>query len=703
MMMAPPQVVGVLLKKPGQREDSLTHPRVPPLDPQEIKIRGELYVENLGEQRMVTIRMGWLWVEGTPMRLPLRALNLRQATPSLCQPHDSALGFTLSNPQNGTLATFWADTEPIYWSWVRAIAAELVRQTPFRAQRCLNFLEILTICPRGPVPLPDSPTESRRRSRSELRSWFRNSSKEREVNSSITSEEYRRRARSELRGWSSNSSDEDVHGEFRSIPHILPKELPPTRPWASSESSEGSDDSLPWGGGQSSVDSADSVNGICTTVLPPPETKEQRIERYKEARRRENEARSRRVVEEDARRRKAWAEENNNIVSLTKLTRICHSAEIEKNVENNNNNNNNNNKNHNIVLLPSTNGVQATRRNGSVSREKSAKDVSSCSLTTVRRRSPESRTTTTTNGSILEGEKFEVIKSSLVKVPGNSVRFEEHRNLANSVKLISSQPKTDSVSGSVGERRSRARERRCVRDRGLTTLINHSSNVDTQVETICDRKERLAPVSSRIPIYQQVQTPALEVSATTLTSLPTLSLTRPSALKHRDTTLQPKSPTSFSLAPEPPEEAIARLLKRCQRVDHYVPVRDKLTLFESLSRLGGRLARSTEDLGRAKANPSPRGKQRARSLHDLNRAAKSVPVREMCRFFEGEKSTEETTGHVHIQRPRFCSDSALTSRSRTWSDAGVVANLTLSTPSSTYTPNKKSSTKSTGRRRQYAK
>lgn len=37
MMMAP-QVVGVLLKKPGQQ----SHPRFPPLDSQETKIRGEL-------------------------------------------------------------------------------------------------------------------------------------------------------------------------------------------------------------------------------------------------------------------------------------------------------------------------------------------------------------------------------------------------------------------------------------------------------------------------------------------------------------------------------------------------------------------------------------------------------------------------------------------------------------------------------------
>lgn len=43
MMMPPPQVVGVLLKKPGQQ----THPRLPPLDPQETKIKGKfLYSSN---------------------------------------------------------------------------------------------------------------------------------------------------------------------------------------------------------------------------------------------------------------------------------------------------------------------------------------------------------------------------------------------------------------------------------------------------------------------------------------------------------------------------------------------------------------------------------------------------------------------------------------------------------------------------------
>lgn len=72
-----------------------------------IWISGELYVEDLNERRTVSIRMGWLWVEGTPMRLPLRALNLRQASPSICQPHTFALGFTLSDSEGRSLATFW--------------------------------------------------------------------------------------------------------------------------------------------------------------------------------------------------------------------------------------------------------------------------------------------------------------------------------------------------------------------------------------------------------------------------------------------------------------------------------------------------------------------------------------------------------------------------------------------------------------------
>ncbi|XP_017798491.1 PREDICTED: uncharacterized protein LOC108579457 [Habropoda laboriosa] len=584
-----------------------THPRFPPLDPQETKIRGELYVENLGERSIVSIRMGWLWVEGTtPMSLPLRALNLRQAAPSLCQPHALALGFTLSNSQNHILATFWADTEPIYWSWVRAIAAELVRQTPFRAQRCLNFLEILTICPRGPVPLPDSPTESRRRSRSELRCWTSGSPSEKDSRTTTTIlEESRRRARSELRGWSSsNSSDEDLLGDFRSIPAIITKDQPLTRTWGCSESSEGSDDSLPWGGVcRSSVDSVDS-----TVSIPEPETREQRIQRYKEVRRRENEARSRRVLEEDARRRKARAEENNNDILKTY-------------------------------------GSSRSR-----SRFYSGNDNDDYCLTPAKKDRD-----TAYDSPRLKNEKN--VNSRLPPVKPNetsSVRFEDDQRNEDD-KRNNNSPKNGNASpgilrADVTERRSRTRERRSTRDKGQ--LVQAQQITNTTVETLQERKERLAQLSSRIPVSRQLSQTSKIV-------------------ENCNSSVLPRSSTSLSVLTEPPcEEDVARLLERCQRVDHYVPVREKLTLFESLSRLGGRLARSTEDLGRTSAKPCPRGKQRARSLHDLNRGARAVPVREMCRFFEGDLEQETSQKNSTLGKTRFSDPVTPTRCNSTWKDSG---------------------------------
>ncbi|XP_016917334.1 uncharacterized protein LOC108001038 isoform X3 [Apis cerana] len=586
MMMAP-QIVGVLLKKPGQQ----SHPRFPPLDPQETKIRGELYVEDLGERRIVSIRMGWLWVEGTPMRLPLRALNLRQAAPSLCQPHALALGFTLSNSQDQMLATFWADSEAIYWSWVRAIAAELVRQTPFRAQRCLNFLEILTICPRGPVPLPDSPTESRRRSRSELRCWPSDSPTEKNSRTATTIlEESRRRARSELRGWSSsNSSDEDLLGDFRSIPAIISKEQPMSRTWGCSESSEGSDDSLPWSGVcRSSVDPAVS--------LPEPETREQRIQRYKEARRRENEARSRRVLEEDARRRKARAEENNNDILKTYG---CSSRSRNRLY-------NSGNDNDNYCFASSR---KENEEHGRLKNERNC-----------------------------HGGRLPPVK------PNESplVRFEEDHRTEDDKRNNNTTARNGSTSPGIlradtSERRSRARERRSVREKsGQLTQTQQFTNTAV-LETLQERKERLAQLSSRIPVPRQL-----------------LHVSKSMESWNSNSNGVARTPsTSLSILTEPPcEEDVARLLERCQRVDHYVPVREKLTLFESLSRLGGRLARSTEDLGRTSSKPSPRGKQRARSLHDLNRGARAVPVREMCRFFEGDVE-QDTSQKSSLAKTRF--------------------------------------------------
>lgn len=484
-----------------------------------------------------------------------------------------------------------ADTEPIYWSWVRAIAAELVRQTPFRAQRCLNFLEILTICPRGPVPLPDSPTETRRRSRSELRCWPSDSPVEKTAMCTTTIlDDSRRRARSELRGWSSsNSSDEDLLGEFRSIPTVISnKDQPVSRAWGCSESSEGSDDSLPWGGVcRSSVDTVDSRS----VPLPEPETREQRIQRYKEARRRENEARSRRVLEEDA-RRKARAEENNN--NLPKIygrsrSRICP-------------------VNDNDDICPT--------------------------------RSPKKELLLTSSGMRKQNDNSIVDRLPPLKPNESStVRFTEENHRNEDDKRNNNSPRSGSNSpgifrSDISERRSRARERRIFRDKGqLSQTQQLTGTAIANVETLRERKERLALLSSRIPVPRQMPQSCLKsVDCSAIAS--------------------PSSPLMIPLTMPPCEEDVAKLLERCQRVDHYVPVREKLTLFESLSRLGGRLARSTEDLGRTSSKPSPRGKQRARSLHDLNRGARAVPVREMCRFFEGDLE-QETCQKAMLAKTRF--------------------------------------------------
>ncbi|KAL6259884.1 hypothetical protein P5V15_009794 [Pogonomyrmex californicus] len=579
----------------------------------------ELYVEDLSEKRTVSIRMGWLWVEGTAMKLPLRALNLRQAPPSICQPHTFALGFTLSDSQGRSLATFWADTEPIYWSWVRAIAAELVRQTPFRARRCFNFLEILTICPRGSVPLPDSPTETRRRSRSELRCWPSDSPTEKTSAICTTTilEDSRRRARSELRGWSSNSSDEDLLGEFRSIPTVISnKDQPVSRAWGCSESSEGSDDSLPWGGVcRSSADSVDSRS----IPLPEPETREQRIQRYKEARRRENEARSRRVLEEDA-RRKARAEENNNLPRIYGRSR---------------------------------NRICSANDNDDVRPTRSSKKELAVTMSIDTRTQNE-------NPIIDRLPPLKSNEPSTVRFTEENYRNEDDkRNNNNGPKNGSGSPGI--LKSDINERRSRARERRIFRDKGQLSqtqqLIGTATTVTTisittttttttsNMETLRERKERLALLSSRIPVPRQSSQPCL---------------------RSIDPIVFPKSPSSPSALMMPPcEEDVAKLLERCQRVDHYVPVREKLTLFESLSRLGGRLARSTEDLGRTSSKPSPRGKQRARSLHDLNRGARAVPVREMCRFFEGDLEQEGACQKaMNLAKTRFSDPSA----KNTWKD-----------------------------------
>lgn len=549
--------------------------------------------------------------------------------------------------QRSKCPLFQADTEPIWWSWVRAIAAQIVRQTPFRAQRCLNFLEILTTCPRGPCPLPDSPTDQRRRSRSELRCWPSNDlTVEKISNDCHTSsilEESRRRARSELRGWSSsNSSDEDLIGSngVAVLSVINGKNqtsmLLQTRAWGCSESSEGSDDSLPWGAGlcRSSVDSVDSAISI-----PEATTREQRMQRYKEARRRENEARRKQVLEEDARRRKAKAaavaaaEENNNDI-LHRSPKLIRTKLFANDNEDD------------------TSPLSSPKKESPVSRFTSSPYRIEQSCVTLERLPPVKPFFNDVSATV----RFEDTRHhepddnrNNNNNNNNSARINQH-NITN---LSNGTTKPGILrSADTGERRSRARERRSVRERSTLLSLPTIANGNINVETLKERKERLN-------------------AGSTPTRFPDITI---DCTDGGRSTRAAAMTTSLSILRDPPcEEDVARLLERCQRVDHYVPVREKLTLFESLSRMGGRLARSTEDLGRSSSNPSPRGKQRARSLHDLNRGgAKSVPVREMCRFFEnGQPETPiAITAKKEVARSRY-SDFGLTNGSRslsTWKD-----------------------------------
>jgi hypothetical protein len=99
------------------------------------------------------------------------------------------------------------------------------------------------------------------------------------------------------------------------------------------------------------------------------------------------------------------------------------------------------------------------------------------------------------------------------------------------------------------------------------------------------------------------------------------------------------------------EKEMMALLRRCQQVDSYVPVRDKRRLFESLCQRGRRLAQSSDNLCSAAgiAEVKLRRRKRARSLHDLSRS--NVAVREICQYFETRVQLEQdVTPHQAVVR-----------------------------------------------------
>lgn len=99
------------------------------------------------------------------------------------------------------------------------------------------------------------------------------------------------------------------------------------------------------------------------------------------------------------------------------------------------------------------------------------------------------------------------------------------------------------------------------------------------------------------------------------------------------------------------ENTIEVLLKKCQNHENYVPVKEKLLLFETLCRLG-RNVRSTEDMHLKVDMVTAK---RARSLHDLH-SISSAGVRRICRYFEDKC---ESTNDVKKDKRLIHSDSNL--------------------------------------------
>lgn len=93
---------------------------------------------------------------------------------------------------------------------------------------------------------------------------------------------------------------------------------------------------------------------------------------------------------------------------------------------------------------------------------------------------------------------------------------------------------------------------------------------------------------------------------------------------------------SSEVRPKDPEEVVETLLKKCQNVETYVPVKEKLFLFESLCKMG-RKVRSSEDVS---LKPEKSTTKRAKSCHDLSTLNTQIAVREICKYFENKGTGE---------------------------------------------------------------
>ncbi|XP_063243664.1 uncharacterized protein LOC134542964 isoform X2 [Bacillus rossius redtenbacheri] len=145
--MVVPRVIAELLKSDTRQQQSEPQPR------RAHRLTGQLHWYEHGSwlPRTAEVSGGCLLVRGGPqeLRLPLRRLSLRPAS----QPR----AFALVAPNDLVVAMFKVASQAQYDGWVKALAAELLRQTPLEEVR---FLDILAISATVGRPEPVCTVES---------------------------------------------------------------------------------------------------------------------------------------------------------------------------------------------------------------------------------------------------------------------------------------------------------------------------------------------------------------------------------------------------------------------------------------------------------------------------------------------------------------------------------------------------------------
>lgn len=184
----------------------------------------------------------------------------------------------------------------------------------------------------------------------------------------------------------------------------------------------------------------------------------------------------------------------------------------------------------------------------------------------------------------------------------------------------------------------------------ILNLTDASKNKE-QERTNCSCNLQTEQTTSKDADIKKTQTPC-----PTITQLPSNDV--PATAKCQTSTAKCQTSTSkCQVAGKVVEQkTVEKILKKCQNVETYVPVKEKLVLFESLCRLG-RKVRSSEDVSYKIEVET----KRARSMHDLSNVGPHVAVREICKYFENKTDTHEIKNNpINVKRNRLvCSESQL--------------------------------------------